>query len=117
MHPTIEFTCIFYLSIAIVLDVCANVLIKLSDGFQHKILTFVAIIFVLAAFTALSIAIEGIQLSVAYGVWGGLGLIATALLGIVMFGERLRLSGWVGMLLVIGGVLLMRFEHLFWIAR
>jgi len=100
---------VLYLAIAIALEVAANVLMKLSHGFARKTPAVAAIACALAAFTALSYAIEGIQLSVAYGIWGGVGLIATAVLGIAMFRERLRPSGWLGLALIMGGVVLMKF--------
>ena len=109
MHANFALIYLFYLSVAIILDVAANFLVKLSDGFQHKLLGFAAIGCVLAAFTALSFAIKGIPLSVAYGIWGGLGLIATALVGAIMFAERLHFSAWLGIVLVMAGVILLRF--------
>ena len=99
---------LFYLAIAIIFEVAANYLLKLSHGFSRKIPAVAAIVFVLAAFTALSIAIEGIQLSIAYSIWGGVGVIATAILGIARFGERLRPSGWMGIALIIVGIFLMK---------
>jgi spermidine export protein MdtI len=98
-----------YLAIAIVLEIAANVLMKCSHGFAYKRPAIAAIACALAAFTALSYAIKGIQLSVAYGVWGGVGLIATTVLGITLFGERLRRSGWLGLVLITLGVCLMKF--------
>ncbi|SFS17141.1 spermidine export protein MdtI [Dyella sp. OK004] len=100
---------LLYLAIAIALEVVANVLMKLSHGFERKGPALAAIGCALAAFTALSYAIEGIELSVAYGVWGGVGLVATAVSGIVMFHERLRPSGWLGLALIMAGVVLMKF--------
>jgi spermidine export protein MdtI len=97
-----------FLTIAIILEILANVLMKLSKGFKHKLPGIAAIFCVLVAFTALSFAIKGIQLSVAYGIWGGVGLIATALFGIILFDERLRFSGWLGVVFVIIGIVLMR---------
>ncbi len=108
MLSTFKSIHLVYLIIAIILEVLANVLMKVSHGFERKLPAVIAIICVLAAFTALSFAIEGIQLSVAYGIWGGAGLIATTLFGILMFGERLRLTGWLGMGLVMVGVCLIR---------
>jgi spermidine export protein MdtI len=37
------------------------------------------------------------------------GLIATTLLGITLFGERLRASGWAGLALITAGVCLLKF--------
>ena len=107
MLSTFESIHLLYLVVAIVLEVFANVLLKISRGFERKLPAIIAILCVLAAFTALSFAIEGIQLSVAYGIWGGAGLIATALFGMRLFGERLRPSGWLGMgLMAIGACLI-----------
>lgn len=64
---------LLYLAIAIVLEIAANVLMKQSHGFARKAPALAAIACALAAFTALSFAVEGIQLSVAYGVWAGWG--------------------------------------------
>lgn len=100
-----------YLAIAIMLDVIANIFMKFSNGFKHKHFACLAIVCALLAFTALSFAIQGIQLSVAYGVWGGLGLILTALAGIVLFKEHIRIEGWLGIALVIGGVVLLKLSH------
>lgn len=108
MLSTFESIHLIYLIVAIVLEVIANVLMKMSHGFERKTPAVIAIICVLAAFTALSFAIEGIQLSVAYGIWGGAGLTATTLFGITLFGERLRPAGWLGMGLVMLGVCLIR---------
>jgi spermidine export protein MdtI len=113
MLSTFTYVHLLYLALAVILDVVANVFMKLSKGWQNKFYGVAAILCVLAAFTSLSFAIRGIQLSVAYGIWGGLGLIATALFGIVLFKERIRPLGWLGMLLVIAGVLLMKMSHLF----
>lgn len=112
MHTTFAYIDLLYVVIAVLLDVAANVFMKLSNGFKKKRPAFIAIVCILAAFTALSFAIEGIPLSVAYGIWGGLGLIVTALAGIVLFKERIRPSGWLGMLLVIAGVVLIKMDRL-----
>lgn len=108
MLPTFEPIHLIYLSIAIALEVVANVLMKLSQGFEQKLYGFSAIICVLAAFTALSFAVAGIQLSVAYAIWGGVGLIATAIIGVIMFDQRLHLSAWLGICLIMIGVVLMK---------
>ena len=110
MLPSFEPIHLLYLTIAIVLEVAANVLMKLSHGFERKTPAIIAIFLALVAFTSLSYAIEGIQLSIAYGIWGGFGLIATTLFGILMFGERLRFTGWLGLVFLLAGVCLLKFS-------
>ncbi len=62
---------------------------------------------VLAAFSALSQAVKGIDLSVAYALWGAFGIMATLAAGWILFGQRLNNKGWMGLgLLIIGMVLI-----------
>lgn len=61
----------------------------------------------LLAFTALSLALaEGMPLGVAYGLWTAIGVALTAVLGRLLFGERLTATMGLGIALIAGGVLL-----------
>ena len=70
-----------WLGFAIVLEILANVLLKFSDGFRRKLYGLMSIAAVLGAFSALSQAVKGIDLSVAYALWGGFGIAATLAAG------------------------------------
>ena len=59
-----------WLGFAIVLEILANVFLKFSDGFRRKVYGLMSIAAVLGAFSALSQAVKGIDLSVAYALWG-----------------------------------------------
>lgn len=59
-----------WLAFAIVLEIIANVFLKFSDGFRRKAYGLLSIAAVLGAFSALSQAVKGIDLSVAYALWG-----------------------------------------------
>lgn len=98
---------IFYLLLAVCLDVVANICLKWSKGFSHKVYGLVAIVLILVAFTSLSQAVKYINLSNAYAAWGGLGLIATSLVDWCMFGQKIKKQGWVGILLVTCGVVVL----------
>lgn len=39
---------------------------------------------------------KGIDLSIAYALWGGFGIAATIAAGWIMFGQRLNAKGWIG---------------------
>lgn len=93
---------------AIGLEVAANIFIKLSDGFRKLIAGFAGIGCILLSVAALSQAIRGIDLSVAYALWGGAGIVLTALAGLVLFRQRLTSRGWMGITLVITGISLLR---------
>lgn len=108
MLPNFNYMHAFFLATAIVLEILAIILMKLSLGLTKKVYVIAAIICVMAAFTALSQAIYGIQLSVAYAIWGGVGLIATAVIGMRYFNERLTLLGVLGIGCIISGIILLK---------
>ena len=97
-----------WLGFAIVLEILANVLLKFSDGFRRKLYGLMSIAAVLGAFSALSQAVKGIDLSVAYALWGGFGIAATIAAGWVLFGQRLNHKGWAGLLLLVVGMVLIK---------
>ncbi|QOV66042.1 multidrug/spermidine efflux SMR transporter subunit MdtI [Kosakonia pseudosacchari] len=97
-----------WLAMAIVLEIAANIFLKLSDGFRRKLYGFASLFAVLAAFSALSQAVKGIDLAVAYALWGGFGIVATLAAGWVLFGQRLNYKGWLGLALLIVGMTLIK---------
>ncbi len=97
-----------WLAFAIVLEIVANVFLKFSDGFRRKSYGLLSIAAVLGAFSALSQAVKGIDLSVAYALWGGFGIAATLAAGWVLFGQRLNHKGWVGLLLLLAGMVMIK---------
>jgi multidrug transporter EmrE-like cation transporter len=66
-----------WLAVAIVLEIVGNIFLKFSAGFRHKLYGIGSLVAVLGAFAALSQAVKGIDLSVAYALWGGFGIAAT----------------------------------------
>ena len=97
-----------WLGLAIVLEILANVLLKFSDGFRRKLYGLMSIAAVLGAFSALSQAVKGIDLSVAYALWGGFGIAATLAAGWVLFGQHLKSKGWMGLILLLAGMIMIK---------
>lgn len=59
-----------------------------------------------ASFVFLSLVLRtGLALGVAYGIWGALGVAATAILAAVIFGEPLTSVMLLGMVMIVCGVL------------
>lgn len=97
-----------WLAGSIVLEIVANIFLKFSDGFRRKLYGILSLVAVLAAFSALSQAVKGIDLSVAYAIWGGFGVAATLAAGWILFGQRLNYNGWVGVGLLLVGMVLIK---------
>ena len=94
---------IAWLGLAIVLEVLGTMLLKLSDGMRRRLHAAGGILLVAGAFAALAQAIRGMDLSVAYALWGGAGLVLTAIIGMAIFRQRILPIGWLGIALVVAG--------------
>ncbi|MEZ3498433.1 multidrug/spermidine efflux SMR transporter subunit MdtI [Pantoea sp. KPR_PJ] len=99
---------ILWLALAIVLEIAANIFLKYSDGFKNPLPGIASLVSVLLAFSALAQAVKGIDLSVAYALWGGFGIAATVAAGWIMFGQRLNTRGWAGLSLLLAGMILIK---------
>jgi spermidine export protein MdtI len=97
-----------WLALAVALEVVGTSLLKLSDGLKRRLLGGLGMLCVTGAFGALAQAIRGIDLSVAYAVWGGVGLVVTAIVGALAFGQHIRPAGWLGIALVVAGVVALK---------
>ena len=97
-----------YMALAVLLEVAANIFIKQSAGWRRKTWGLLGIGCVLASFTALSQAVQGIDLSVAYALWGGAGIVLTTAAGWVFFKQALARRGCAGIVLIVVGVLLLK---------
>ncbi len=97
-----------FMIMAIFLEVTANILIKYSDGFRKRMIGTLGIISIMVSFTSLSQAVKGIDLSVAYALWGGIGILLTASTALVLFKQRLNRVEWSGVAAILLGVVLLK---------
>jgi len=97
----------FILAIAIVSEVIATLSLKAADGFTKPLPTTVSIVGYLIAVYLLSIVTRQLSIGVTYAVWSGAGIVLTAGLGIVIYGEKMDLAGVIGIGMIIGGVLIL----------
>ncbi|MBE1237338.1 ligand-binding protein SH3 [Phaeovibrio sulfidiphilus] len=86
------------------LDIVANAALVKAQGFRKPFYTLAAVALICTAFTGLAYAVRTMDLSVAYALWGGFGILGTSLMGAAFFGQRLRPSAVLGMGLLIGGM-------------
>ena len=95
-----------YLLLGIVLETVATTFIKLSEGFIHLWLSLWGFVFYgISFFVMLPLAYRTIEASVAYSVWAGLGAVFVTLVGVLCMHESITLLQWVGMAIVIIGVI------------
>lgn len=97
---------------AIVCEVIGTSLLQASRQFTRFWPTLGMALFYLLAFYLLSLALRGMTLGIAYAIWSGVGIVLVALVGFMVFNQRIDLPGVIGLGMIIGGVLVVNlFSH------
>ncbi|CAD7810821.1 Multidrug transporter EmrE [Chryseobacterium aquaeductus] len=98
-----------YLLLSIILEVTGSSFMQASDGFTKPLQTIVTIISYIACFYFLSLSLKTIPLGVSYAIWGGLGIVLTSIISVVIFKQSLDWPAVIGIVLIVSGVLVMNF--------
>jgi len=97
----------FYLLIAIVSELVGTSLLKASEGFSRLWPTIGVFLAFGSSFLFLSLTLKTMPLSVAYAIWSGLGTVATAVISVLVWKEKLNLGSAIGILLIVVGVVVL----------
>ena len=100
-----------YLTLAIVLEIAATSLLKLSQGFSKMLFGILALVFYGLCFFFLSLSLKGLQLNLAYAIWSGIGLVGTTVLSILLFHEKVTITSLFGITLIIVGIVILNLSQ------
>ncbi|QJT09521.1 DMT family transporter [Oceanidesulfovibrio marinus] len=89
---------------AIMLELGGTMAIKYSQGFSRLIPSICVIGLYSASFYFMSQAVKKIELGVAYAVWSGVGIVATSVLGVLLFHESITLRKFISIAVILIGV-------------
>lgn len=90
---------------AIGLEVVGTSLLQRSEQFTKLAPTVGMALCYLASFYLLSLSLRSLPLGIAYAIWSALGIVLVALIGFLVFGQRLDLPAVIGLALIVLGVL------------
>ena len=96
-----------YLAVAITAEVVATSALKSSHGFTRLVPSVVVVAGYGIAFYFLSLALKSIPVGIAYAVWAGLGIVLVAAIAWIFHGQKLDLWAFVGMGLIVSGVVVL----------
>ena len=97
----------FLLVLAIGSEVFGTVMLKASDGFSKWPPIVGVILGYALSFLFLGLALKDIGVGVTYAIWSGLGTIGIVIAGYFLFGEQLNTWGYVGISVIIAGVIIL----------
>lgn len=93
-----------FLLLAIVLELSGTVSMKYSAGFSRLWPSVLMFIFYGASFTMLNFALAYMNVSVAYAIWSGIGIILITLVSFTVFHEKLPLASLLWIVVIVAGV-------------
>lgn len=95
------------LALAIIGEVVGTGAMKASEGFTRLGPSAITVAGYAAAFFFLAQVLDRIPVGIAYAVWAGGGIVLVALVAWALFGQKPDLAGFVGMGLIVAGVLVL----------
>lgn len=100
-----------YLSLAIFVEVIGTTLLKASSGFA-EVSKFIGGVFCfMLALFFMTMSFKTIPLSIGYALWAGIGTAGTAVIGLIIWDEKLSFISYTGMFLIILGVVLLNISR------
>lgn len=95
------------LGCAIILELVATTLLKYSAGFTRLYPTIGCLIAYFLCFFLFSKALNSINLGAAYATWSAVGIVVSAIISALLFGEKLNNVGIISLVLIIAGCILL----------
>lgn len=105
MSPALAWTALIAAGL---LDVAWAVSMKYAEGYTRLGWSILSLALLAAFVFLLGRALEALPVGTAYAVWTGIGAAGTVAMGIVLFGETLSVARIMGILLVLGGIILLK---------
>jgi small multidrug resistance pump len=95
-----------FLGVAIVSEVIATLLLKLSDGLTKWWWAIASVFFYSIAGLLLSIVLKYMAVGLVYAIWAGVGITLVCVASVVLLGQRFDAAALAGVGLIVAGVLL-----------
>ncbi|MDI9394518.1 MAG: multidrug efflux SMR transporter [Euryarchaeota archaeon] len=95
----------YLMLLAILFEVCGTTCMKLSEGFSKLIPSVLIFVFYAISFFFFTLALKGLDVSIAYAIWAGLGTALITAVGIFWFKEPASALKMISLVLVVAGVI------------
>ena len=105
MSPT--FIAYSFLAGAILFEVIGTTFLVKSEEFTKVGPTLATIVLYAFSFYFLTKSLREIPLGIAYALWGGIGIVLTAVVGLVIFKQTIDTAAVIGIGLIVAGVVVL----------
>lgn len=95
------------IAVSVIAEVVGTVALKHSDGFSRLFPSGAAAACYALAIWLMAVAMRHLDMGITYAVWAASGTAATAIVGVMFYGEQLGGIKALGLTCVIGGVVML----------
>ena len=99
-------TSYIFLIAAVALGTASNIFAKEAEGFTKLFPSLLSVLTIVLCMYCLSQVMKSIPVGITYASFAGLCIIATVLVGIIKFNQMPNIYSFVGLILIISGVLI-----------
>ncbi|SFE61353.1 small multidrug resistance pump [Paenibacillus catalpae] len=96
-----------FLAISIVGELIGTSMLKASEGFTKLNPTLFTVVAFGCSFFFISLTLKTLPLNMTYAIWSGVGTVATALISVLIWKEKINLGSIVGIALIVMGVVVL----------
>ncbi|KUJ81868.1 DMT family transporter [Ruegeria profundi] len=100
----------FFLLLAVLAETIGTTSLQASQQFSRFWPSVLVVISYGIAFYLLGLTLKYMPVGIVYAIWSGLGIFFIAVIGFIVFGQRLDWPAVIGLLMILGGILII---HLF----
>ncbi len=99
------------LTIGILAELAGSTCMKLSDGFTNFYASVLTFVFWGLSFSVFIFALKHFDLSFAYALWAGVGILLVSLIGMIYFKEPVSMLKIVSIMIIVAGVVLLNISE------
>ena len=98
----------WYLAGAIIAETIGTTALSQTDGFTRLVPSVIVAVAFAISFFLMSLALRVIPVGIAYAIWAGVGIVLITILGWVFLKQRLDAAAFIGIAMIIAGVVTLR---------
>ena len=100
------------LATGILTELAGSTCMKLSDGFSNIYASILTFVFWGISFTVFIFALKEFDLSFAYAIWAGMGILLVSLIGMIYFKEPVSSMKILSILVIVAGVIMLNLSDI-----
>ena len=100
------------LSIGIIAELCGTTCMKMSEGFTKLYPSIFTFVFWAIGLTIFLFALKEFDLSFAFAIWAGLGIIGVSIIGMVYFKEPYSILKIISIFIIVVGVIMLNISDI-----